>query len=92
MAIDSNEIDGESEGVFIVRETGDRDGDHAICVRVATLKGGERLVGFTETVADLVDKKTLMAAFAPGGSTGLTETFSFEPQSGENVFLRFKRN
>lgn len=91
MAMDSNDTVGGSEGVFIVRQTEAQGGGYAICARVATLGGGERLVGFSETVADLVEKQKLLAAFAVGGSTGTTETFSFEPQSGENVSLRFKR-
>lgn len=91
MAVDSSETAGGGEGVFIVRQAEAQGGGYAICARVATLSGGERLVGFSETVADLVEKQKLMAAFAVGGATGTTETFSFEPQSGENVSLRFKR-
>ncbi len=92
MAVDSNETVDGAEGIYIVEQSAEQGGGYAICARVAVLDGSERLVGFTETVADLVAKQRLPAAFARGGTTGMAETFSFEPQSGENVSLRFKRN
>ena len=78
---------GTVEEIFIVRQGSGGSARYAICHRVATMTGGDRIAGVDKTVAEIVDEQDLSAAVVSGERYDDLRVATFEPQSGLNLSI-----